>query len=103
MDYIISLESILAHEHDPKDSITYKFSLRAARLTKKTPLERTLMYEEMKNMYGNRSSISHGRAVKEVELNNVQEIARVIIHNYIQELVRFGYEHDKVIKHIDFG
>ncbi len=103
LDYIISLESLLTREHELKDSITHKFSLRAARLIKKTPQERKSMYKKMKNIYGTRSSISHGSAVKEVELNNVQEIARVIMHSYMQELVRFGCEHEKVIDHTDFG
>ena len=66
IDYTIALESLSSKEGDPKDSITYKFSVRIARLCKDIPKDRREFYDELRESYSKRSERRSWRHRREI-------------------------------------
>jgi len=102
IDYTISLESLFSRQGDGKDSVTHKFSLRFARLVGKTIPERKMYYEDMKHLYGSRSTVVHGNRIKEIDLHKMEKYTRMAIKRYIDKFRNKNHEHELLIDYIDF-
>lgn len=103
VDYVVALEALLSSNQDGStDSISYRISLRAAKLLEGNPAKRSEKFNEVKKMYGRRSSIIHGnRVVENFNLINIHDTLCASIKKYLMLLKNSS--HDQIISSLDYG
>lgn len=114
IDYVIALESLLSKPDDPKDSLTYRLSLRASKLRGKNLSERKKIFGEFSDIYGIRSKIVHGSIeefhyvrpkskIQKYGIDKIHKLTSDIIIEYLDLMMENSeLTHIEIIDKLDF-
>jgi Apea-like HEPN len=95
-DNVVSLEALFSGGRT--DSVTYKLSLRYARMVKSKIKDRKDAYRNMTSLYDKRSKILHGGSISLTDIELIQNSTRDAIKRYIAKLPKYNFDHNRLIE-----
>lgn len=105
VDYVISLEALFSKKDDPRDGMTHRLALRSSRFLANDIDGRKQIYDDIKDLYGERSSIVHGSEEADIDIIKMRGYMRKCIKKYLSLALeqKDSYTHEEMINSIDFS
>jgi hypothetical protein len=104
IDLAISVEALFSREDDIFGTLTHKYSLRLSRFIEDNSIKREKIYQNMKELYMQRSDIMHVRESKHLDLDTLKDYVRRSLRIYLNKLNNDPIlVHRNIIDQIDYN